>query len=179
MRFLLLIFAISASMSAMAAVADSSSNGFTVKSTLAIEASPAEVYSRLIHNIGDWWNPEHTFSHDSHNLSIEEKPMGCFCEKLANGGVRHMEVIYFERGRVVRMNGLLGPLQGLGGAGVLTIELSAAGEGTKFEATYSAAGYLPAGMNTWATPVDSMLTEQFTRLKNYIEHGAPVAPKRP
>jgi hypothetical protein len=31
-------------------------------------------------------------------------------------------------------------------------------------------------MNTWAAPMDSVLREQFTRLKNYIEHGDP-APK--
>ncbi len=31
-------------------------------------------------------------------------------------------------------------------------------------------------MNTWAAPVSAVLEEQFTRLKNYIEHGDP-APK--
>jgi hypothetical protein len=34
----------------------------------------------------------------------------------------------------------------------------------------------PAGMNTWAVPVNNVLTEQFTRLKNYIERG-DLAPK--
>ena len=33
------------------------------------------------------------------------------------------------------------------------------------------AGYVPAGMNTWAAPVDGMLTEQFTRFKSYVENG--------
>ena len=63
---------------ANAEVADSSANGFTVKITLAIHAAPDEVYRKLIRNVGDWWNPEHTFSRDSHNLTIEAKPMGCF-----------------------------------------------------------------------------------------------------
>ncbi|MEO8053486.1 MAG: hypothetical protein ABI833_24060, partial [Acidobacteriota bacterium] len=36
------------------------------------------------------------------------------------------------------------------------------------------AGYLPAGMDSWAAPVDSVVTEQFTRLKNYVEHGSPA-----
>jgi len=26
-------------------------------------------------------------------------------------------------------------------------------------------------LNTWAAPVDSVLTEQLTHLKNYVEHG--------
>src|SRR5690242_1104075 len=80
---------------AVADVADASSSGFTIKTALTIQAAPEVVYQRLIHNVGDWWSPSHTFSRDSHNLSIEEKPMGCFCEKLPNqGSVRHMEVVF-------------------------------------------------------------------------------------
>jgi hypothetical protein len=39
------------------------------------------------------------------------------------------------------------------------------------------AGYLPAGMNTFAAPVDSVVAEQFTRLRNFVERGDP-APKQ-
>jgi hypothetical protein len=39
------------------------------------------------------------------------------------------------------------------------------------EQSWAVAGYLPAGMNTWAAPVDGVIEEQFTRLKNYIETG--------
>ena len=62
-------------------VADSAAGGFTVKVALNVQASPADVYQRLIH-VGDWWSSEHTFSLDAHNLSIDVRPMGCFCEKL-------------------------------------------------------------------------------------------------
>jgi len=31
-------------------------------------------------------------------------------------------------------------------------------------------------LNSYAAPVDGVLTQQFTRLKNYVEHGDP-APK--
>jgi len=183
MRTVGLFFFVSAALApgpAMAAIADSSTSGFTVKTTLTIQAAPADVYRRLVHNIGDWWNPDHTFSHDSHNLSIEERSMGCFCEKLANGGgVRHMEVVYFDPGKLLRLSGVFGPLQGLAAAGTLTIQLSPTEGGTKFDATYSVTGYLPAGMNTWAAPVDSVLAEQFTRLKNYVEHGTPAPAKQP
>ena len=43
--------------------------------------------------------------------------------------------------------------------------------GTKLTATYAVAGYLPGGMNTLASPVDAVIAEQFTRLKNYVLHG--------
>jgi hypothetical protein len=162
---------------ASAEVLDSASNGFTVKTTLNIHAAADEVYLRLVRNVGDWWNPQHAYSHDSHNLSIEEKVNGCFCERLPDhGGVRHMEVVNLSPGKALVMNGALGPLQSLGATGSMSIALSPAEGGTKLEVTYAVSGYLKAGLNTWAAPVDSVVTEQFTRLKNYIERGDP-APK--
>jgi uncharacterized protein YndB with AHSA1/START domain len=125
--------------------------------------------------VGEWWSAEHTYSHDAHNLSIEEKVAGCFCEKLPNGGgVRHMEVVYLAPGKAVRLTGALGPLQALGSAGSMTIQLTAVEGGTKLEVTYAAAGYLPAGMASFAAPVDAVLAGQSTRLKDYVERGAAV-----
>lgn len=160
---------------AVCEVADSGSNGFTIKTTLTIQASPEGVYRHLI-RVGEWWDPTHTFSGDSHNLTIEEKPGGCFCEKLPNqGGVRHMQVVYVDPGKTLRMIGGLGPLQSMAATGSMTIGLSPAGNGTKLELTYAVTGYAPGGMNNLAAPVDSVLTQQFTRLKNYVEHGDPAA----
>ncbi len=169
-----IIFCVAGTGLAAAEVADSSATGFTVKATLSIQAAPDEVYRRLI-RIGDWWDSEHTFSSDAHNLSIEEKAGGCFCEKLPNGGgVRHLEVLFVAPGKVLRMGGGLGPLQGIAANGSMTIKLTPADGGTKLETTYAVAGYLPAGMNTLAAPVDLVLTNQFVRLKNYIERGDPA-----
>ena len=161
---------------ATAAVADASANGFTVKVTLRVQAPPDDVYRRIIRNVGDWWNPSHTFSGSSRNLIIEERAMGCFCEKLPNhGAVRHMEVLYFAPGERLKLSGALGPLQSMAAAGTMDIQLSASEGATKLDVTYAVTGYLPAGMNTWAAPVDSVITEQFTRLKNYTERGDPAA----
>jgi hypothetical protein len=162
---------------AVADVVDSSPYGFTVKMTLNIQSAPADAYRKFVRNVGDWWNASHTFSGDAHNLSIDDKAMGCFCEKLAKqGSVRHMEVLTVGPGERLVMSGALGPMQTLAAAGTMTIQFSAADGGTKFEMTYTIAGYLPAGMNTFAAPADGMLKEQFTRFKNYVEHGDP-APK--
>jgi len=176
------LFLISAAVLALAPnrapadVVDSAGNGFVVKITVNIKAAPDEVYRRIVRNVGDWWNSEHTFSGNSHNLKIEEKPMGCFCETLPNnGGIRHMEVIYLAPGKGLILNGGLGPLNSIAAAGNLTFQLSPDGGGTKLDVSYAVTGYLKAGMNTWATPVDNMLTEQITRLKNYIDRGDPAA----
>jgi uncharacterized protein YndB with AHSA1/START domain len=154
-----------------AAVADSAANGFTVKLELNIQAPPQDVYYRVV-RVGDWWNSMHTFSGDAHNLSIEDKAMGCFCEKLPSGGsVRHMVVVYADPGKKLVLSGALGPLQSIAATGSMTIQLAPAGGGTKLTVGYAVTGYLAAGMNTWAAPVDSVLTEQFTRLKSLIETG--------
>jgi hypothetical protein len=158
---------------AVADVADSSAGGFTIKLSVPIHAAPADVYRQLI-KVGDWWNSAHTFSGDARNLSIEEKAMGCFCEKLPSGGaVRHLEVVYFLPGKTLVMTGALGPLQSLAATGAMTIQISPAEGGARLDLTYAVSGYLAAGMNTWAIPADGMLKDQFTRLKNYIEHGKP------
>jgi uncharacterized protein YndB with AHSA1/START domain len=160
---------------ANASVADSSSNGFTVRIVTNIHATPATVYRSLIH-IGEWWSSEHTYSGDAHNLSIDERPLGCFCEKLANrGSMRHMEVLFVAPGKTLRMSGGLGPLQALAAAATLTFSLSPESGGTKLEVTYAVGGYYPQGMNFWATPVDTVLSEQVTRLKSYIETGNPAS----
>jgi uncharacterized protein YndB with AHSA1/START domain len=158
----------------LAEVADSAVNGFTIKIVTTINGSPADVYKKLVHNVGDWWNSQHTFSGDAHNLSIDEKPLGCFCEKLANGGaIRHLEVLYFVPGKILRLSGVLGPFQGLAAVGTLTFTFTPDKDATKLEVTYAVAGYYAQGVNSLAAPTDGMLSEQVKRLKNYVETGNP------
>jgi len=157
-------------------VADSAPNGFTSKITLQIQAAPETVYAQLI-QVGRWWDSAHTLSGDSKNLSIEEKPGGCFCEKLPNGGgARHLQVLNLVPGKTLVLSGGLGPLQSMAVTGALTIQLAPSEGGTKLQVTYAVGGYLAEGMNTLAAPVDGVLTAQFRRLKNLIEQGTP-APK--
>ena len=87
---------------ANAARAEVVAGGFAVKTTLAIRATPDEVYRKLVRNVGDWWSPGHTFSRDCHNLRIEDNINGCFCEKLLDGGgVRHMDVAFLAPGKTL------------------------------------------------------------------------------
>ena len=156
-------------------VADSSAAGFTVKITLHIQATPDDVYRRLVHKVGDWWSSAHTFSGDSHALTIDNRAPGCFCERLPNlGTARHMEVVMAAPGEKLVMRGPMGPLQTLAVTAVLSIQLAPDAGGAKLVATYAAGGYIPGGLNTWAATLDTVLTEQLTRLKNYAEHGDPA-----
>jgi hypothetical protein len=160
---------------AIADVADSAANGFTVKISVDIHAAPGEVFSSIM-KIGEWWSPDHTFSGDAHNLSLEDRVGGCLCEKLPDhGGVRHMEVVYLAQGKTLRLEGGLGPLQAIGAKGTMSFGLSPSSDGTKLNVTYVVSGYFPEGMNTLASPVDGVLTQQINRLKNYVERGSPTA----
>jgi len=157
---------------ASAEVVDSSAGGFTVRIVQQIAAAPAEVFRRFV-EVGGWWSPQHTFSGDARNLSLEAKPGGCFCEKLPEGGgVRHMVVVNVVPGKTLVLSGALGPLQSLAATGTMTVQFAPDGAATRLTLTYSVAGYLPAGMNTWAAPVDGVLAEQIARLRNSIEKGA-------
>lgn len=155
-------------------VTEASAGGFTVKITMNVHVSPADLYQRLI-NIGDWWSSAHTFSGDAHNLSIDPRPMGCFCEKLPGGGaVRHMEVIYLVPGKTLRMSGAMGPLQSMPISAVLTFAIAPEGDGSKLDLTYAAGGYAPQGLAGLAPVLNKVMTEQVTRLKSFAETGNPA-----
>jgi len=165
---------LAAASQAPGAVADSAPNGFTSKLEFQVKASPAAVYGKLLHNVGEWWEPAHTFSGNSANLSIEEKVMGCFCEKLPGGGmVRHLEVVYLDPAKALVFSGALGPMQSMGVTGSLAIRLTPAESGTRLEVQYAVGGYRPQGLDTMAAVVDGVLLAQFTHLKNLVETGKP------
>lgn len=171
-------FLVLAAVVARAEVVDSAAGGFTIRTILNIKAAPDVVYSKLVHDIGDWWNPMHTFSGDAHNLRIETRPGGCLCEKLPNDGfTRHLEVITAVPGSRIVMSGALGPLQTLAATGSLSVKLTSDGGGTKMDVIYAVTGYLPKGIDNWAIPADLMVSEQFTRLKSYVETGHAAASK--
>lgn len=166
---------------AWAEIADSTASGFTYKLTLQFQAPPETVYQRLL-LIGNWWSSDHTFSGDAHNLSIDPRPMGCWCEKLPNGGgVRHMQVVNVMPGKMLVMTGGVGPLQSMAATGSMSFKFTPANGGTKLEVTYAVTGYFPGGTAGLTPAVESVLTTQFTRLKSYVETGkaeAGTAPKK-
>ena len=160
---------------AAAAVVDAQPGGFEVERTAAIAASPEKVYAALIQP-GHWWTSEHTFSGDAHNLTVDPRAGGCWCETLKNGGsAQHMRVVYADPGKALRVLGGLGPLQALGVEGALTWTIKPAlGGGVTLTQTYVVGGYAPGGLANLAAPVDGVLGLQLARLKAYVETGRPT-----
>jgi len=139
-----------------------------------IAGDPEKVFDSLL-RVGDWWNKEHTYSGSAGNLKLTNEPGGCFCEQLAAGGfVRHGTVEFSSRGKTLRIAGALGPLQGMGAYGLMALSFQKAGTGTKLVVTYTVSGFAPGkGYEELAVPVNEVLTDQFARLKRYVETGKP------
>jgi len=158
-----------------AEVLDQSDAGFRVKNNAVVTVTADEAYNVLINDIGKWWDSSHTFSGDAHNLSIENRLGGCFCEQFpGGGGVRHLTIVNMVPGIRLRLSGGLGPLQASGVSGSLTWSFVQEEGKTSIVLEYSVGGYFPGGLQAMAIPVDAMLNEQLQRLQNYIEHGNPV-----
>ncbi|HSR50649.1 MAG TPA: SRPBCC domain-containing protein [Acidobacteriota bacterium] len=163
-----LILAVGATLAAE--VVDASANGFTVRHQVSIAKDADQVYADIVDHVGSWWNPDHTFSMDASNLSIDDKAGGCFCEKLPDGGeVRHLVVVNAVPGKMLRMTGGLGPLQGMAVTGAFTITLTPQDGSTQVEFRYTVGGYAPGGLNAIAGPVDGVIGEQLARLKGFSE----------
>ena len=151
-------------------------NGFLVKFEVSVNAPAAKVYDALVGQVGSWWDPQHTYSGDAKNLSIDPRPGGCFCEKLPNGGgVEHARVIYVAPREVLRLSGALGPLQGSGVAGTLTWKLTSGTDNTRLQLSYSVGGFIDGGFEKIAPVVESVLRVQLDRLKQFAETGKPTA----
>lgn len=162
--------------SASFAATQVSPTGFLVRTDISINAAPAKVYDSLVTQVGLWWNPDHTYSGDGKNLSIDARAGGCFCERLPNGGgVEHMRVVYLAPPQYVRMAGALGPLQSSGLQGALTWKLAGTEAGTRIELSYSVGGFMVGGFDKIAPAVEGMLSEQIQRLKLFVETGNPTS----
>jgi len=159
---------------AHAEVTASDPNGFAININVEIEASPQVVYRHVVENLGNWWDPSHTFSGDAKNLYLEVEPKGWMGERLPDGGfVQHMEVVFAAPGKVLRLRGALGPLQEYALIGVMTWTFAGEKDRTKLTLKYNVGGYRAGGVAAFANPVHHVLTSQLARLKRYVETGAP------
>jgi len=161
---------------ARAEVTASSPSSFTIHSEADVASLPQEAWRDLT-RIDRWWNSAHTYSGDASNLRLDARAGGCWCERWGNGqSVEHMRVvavIEHEGTRTLRLIGGLGPLQEMGVTGVMTFTVAPLPNGAKITMDYSVSGDSGRALNSIATPVDSVLMEQFGRLTRYTGSGTP------
>lgn len=158
---------------ASAEIVDAAANGFTLRETAHIAASPDRVYAALA-TPQRWWSSLHTFSGNAANMSLDAKAGGCWCETLPDGGsVWHMTVVYAAPGKSLRLRGALGPFQAMAVDGVMTWSLKDAGGGTDVTLSNAVGGYVAGGFASMAPTVDGVLGDQLARLRQFLETGSP------
>lgn len=158
---------------AAAEVVGAQDSGFSIRIAVDVAAAPAALFTVLTEQVGAWWSSSHTYSGNAANLRMDAQPGGCFCEKLPNGGVRHMTVTHVMAPETLVLSGGLGPLGTMATAGAMEWTLKAQGAGTRLQLVYNVGGYAPGGLKALAPLVDGVLAEQVTRLKAFVETGRP------
>jgi hypothetical protein len=176
------VLATASSSPAFAEVKTTSDSGFNVVHITSVAATPEEIWKRLLAP-KDWWNKAHSWSGSSAGFYIDAQANGCFCElfqekgadgKLKTvGSVEHMRVIFAQPGKVLRMQGALGPLQSEAVIGTLTVAMEPAKDGktTKVSFSYVVGGYMRYKVADIAPAVDKVLGEQF---KNMVQPFTPA-----
>lgn len=170
MRKMIMAVALVAGWPAAGEVTKSEPGGFVSSHKLVVAAPPEKVWDTIVRP-SVWWSKDHSYSGIAANLSIDPRPGGCWCEKLAGGAIEHARVIYADRGKVLRVDGAFGPLQSGAVTGTLTFALKPEGQGTAVTVTYVVGGYHPAGLTGFAQAVDGVLAAQWPALKKAAEQG--------
>ncbi|HEY0943195.1 MAG TPA: SRPBCC family protein [Steroidobacter sp.] len=163
---------------ARAEIVSAGPSGFNLRHVAdAPNVAPPIIWAALA-DVAKWWDPEHTYSGDARNLSLEPFVRGCFCEKLGlYAGIEHGSVVYAMPAKTLRIQGSLGPLQEFGTNGVMTWQIEPAAGGSRITFTYSVGGFADRPLADWAPIVDEVLAEQLQRLARYVTVGNPDAPK--
>ena len=155
---------------AIAEVLAASAQGFSLTIRTHTQAAPSMAYDAFV-DIGRWWHPDHSYSGDAGNLSLQMQPGGAFLETLPGGGfVKHMELVYADPGKEIRLLGGLGPLQAMGLNGALSVRFEPGEQGgTTVTMTYKVSGFAQGGLEGLAPIVDRVQREQMERHASYAD----------
>jgi hypothetical protein len=167
---------------AFAEVKAASDTGFNSVHIATVKATPEEIWTRLL-TPKDYWNKAHSWSGSTAGFYIDAQANGCFCELFQEadvngklntvGSVEHMRVLFAHPGKVLRMQGALGPLQSEAVIGTLTVAMEPTKDkaGTRVSFSYVVGGYMRYTVAEIAPAVDKVLGEQF---KNMLLPFAPA-----
>jgi len=160
---------------AAAEVKDATPGGFTVENTVHVPVDPATAWRALVDDVDAWWPADHTWWGAGGVLTIDPHAGGCFCERRGDEEAQHLQVVFVEAPKLLRMTGGLGPLQGMGLHGVLEFRLAAADGGTTITMFYRAGGYTPDDLTQLAPVVDQVQAIQLGGLAAHLARP-PAAP---
>lgn len=143
--------------------------GFIVQNTATIDAPPAEVWQALVNNVDNWWPKAHSWWGEESVFSIEPVAGGFFCEVNGERSAQHMQIVFVDPSKLLRMTGGLGPLQGLGVFGALDWQFTEKNHKTEVTLIYRVQGYLPDGFASLAPIVANVQGVQLDGLVKFVE----------
>lgn len=153
----------------LAEVVAAGPGGFSLRIETPTKATPAQAYDAFI-AIERWWDPDHSYTGKAENLSLDVSPGGAFLERLDDGGfVVHLSLVYASPGRELRFVGGLGPLQGMGLDGTMTVRFEASDDGSKAVMLYNVSGFAEGGLEGLAPIVDQVQAGQMARFAAYAD----------
>lgn len=154
---------LSLAVSAQAEIVESSDSHYVLRQEATDSRSAEELWERLL-DPATWWHPDHTYSGNAGNLSLDARAGGLWLERWDGGSIAHGEVLLVQDGAVLRMNAPFGPLQEAGAYTIWTITISAEGDGSRVVFDEVATARPGAGMDELAKAVDYVKTEAIGRL---------------
>jgi hypothetical protein len=160
---------------ARADVVSATPGAFVLHAEQTVSVSPAQAWTKLV-RVGDWWNSEHTYSGNSHNLSLDLRAGGCWCERWNGGAVEHARVLLVlnrDGVRTLRLNAPLGPLQEMAVNAILTFTVAPDHAGAKIRMTYRVSGDASLSLDQVGPGVNGVIMEQYGRLIRLVTSGSP------
>lgn len=154
-------------------VKDQAPNGFTLENSQWVPVDPGTAWKAFVHDVGRWWPADHSWWGDASKLSISEKAGGCFCEIDGAQQAWHMTVTFVDPGKLMRMTGGLGPLQGMGLDGALEWRFVEEKGGTRITLWYRAGGYTPDDLSKFVPVIDKVQGLQLGGLADYLRKQEP------
>ena len=156
---LLAMFSASANADVIAASADH----YTLRHEAVSPLPPDAMWNRLVHP-ETWWSPEHSYSGDAANLSLDLRVAGLWKEEWDGGSVAHGTVLYIHSGKQLRLAAPFGPLQSMAVNVVWTITIQPDGSGSKVIFDEVANGSDASNLDKMAGAVDGVKAEAIRRL---------------
>lgn len=148
---------------AHAEVIEVASGHYVLKHEARSELGPEDLWARLI-NPATWWHPDHTYSGNAGNLSLEPVAGGLWREEWQGGSVLHGQVLNAVPGQLLRLDAPFGPLQGMGVSVVWSISIQADGTGSLVTFDEIANGSAASKLDALAPAVDFVKSEAIKRL---------------
>lgn len=154
-----------------AEVVSRTTDGFTLRYAVGAEISPDDIPAAL-QDLPKWWDPAHTYTGSSANLSLDLAPGGCWCEKLADGtDFDHGRTVSVAADRIV-FNAPFGPLRGKATRAELSVTWPPANRGWTPTWTFIVEG---PGVGAMADGVDAVMGAGYQRWLSHIERGETPA----